>query len=47
MLFRSNANPDGGIIDKELPISVSNVKLVDGKKEKKSAKKNAKGAKKK
>ena len=44
----SNANPDGGIIDKELPISVSNVKLVDGKKEKKSAKKkNAKGAKKK
>ena len=44
----SNANPDGGIINKELPISVSNVKLVDGKKEKKSAKKkNAKGAKKK
>ena len=45
----SNANPDGGIINKELPISVSNVKLVDDKKKKtakKSAKKNVKGAKK-
>ena len=41
----NNANPDGGIINKELPISVSNVKLVDDKK-KKSAKKNVKGAKK-
>ena len=43
----SNANPDGGIIDKELPISVSNVRLAESKKDKKSAKKNAKGAKKK
>ena len=43
----NNINPDGGIINKELPISVSNVKLVDDKKKKtkKSAKK-AKGAKK-
>ena len=36
----NNANPDGGIINKELPISVSNVKLVDDKK-KKAAKKTA------
>ena len=45
----SNANLDGGIVNKELPISVSNVKLVDDKKKKtakKSAKKNVKGAKK-
>ena len=50
----SNANPDGGIINKELPISVSNVKLVDDKKKKtakkpaakKTAKKNVKGDKK-
>ena len=44
----NNANPDGGIINKELPISVSNVKLADAKKEKKSAKKkkSVKGAKK-
>jgi len=44
----SNANPDGGIIDKEMPISVSNVQLVDNKKDKKSSKKkkNVKGAKK-
>ena len=45
----NNANPDGGIINKELPISVSNVELVDDKKKKtakKSAKKTAKGAKK-
>ena len=48
----SNANPDGGIVNKELPISVSNVKLVDDKKKKKTAakkttaKKNVKGAKK-
>ena len=34
----SNANPDGGIIDKELPISVSNVRLAESKKDKKSAK---------
>jgi large subunit ribosomal protein L24 len=45
----NNANPDGGIVNKELPISVSNVKLVDDKKKKtakKSTKKTAKGAKK-
>ena len=43
----SNANPDGGIINKEMPISVSNVKLAEGKKEKKSnKKKSVKGAKK-
>ena len=45
----SNANPDGGIINKELPINVSNVKKVDDKKKKtakKSTKKTAKGAKK-
>ena len=45
----NNANPDGGIINKELPISVSNVELVDDKKKKtakKSTKKTAKGAKK-
>ena len=45
----NNANPDGGIINKVLPISVSNVELVDDKKKKtakKSAKKTAKGAKK-
>jgi len=45
----NNANPDGGIVNKELPISVSNEKLVDDKKKKtakKSTKKTAKGAKK-
>ena len=36
--------PDGGIINKEMPISVSNVKLAEGKKTTK--KKNVKGAKK-
>ena len=36
----NNANPDGGIINKELPISVSNVKLVEDKK-KKTTKKTA------
>ena len=35
----SNANPDGGIINKELPISASNVKLAEAKKAKKTAKK--------
>lgn len=29
----SNANPDGGIIKKEAPIAVSNVQLVDTKKD--------------
>ena len=38
----SNANPDGGIIDKECPIHVSNVKLAETKKAKKDAKKPAK-----
>ena len=38
----SNANPDGGIINKELPISVSNVKLAEAKKAKKTAKKTTK-----
>ena len=43
----SNAYPDGGIVDKEMPISASNVQLVDKKKEKKkSSKKSVKGAKK-
>ena len=45
----NNANPDGVIINKELPISVSNVELVEDKKKKtakKSNKKNVKGAKK-
>ena len=37
----NNANPDGGIINKELPISVSNVKLVEDKKKKTAAKKTA------
>lgn len=40
----SNANPDGGIVDKERPIHVSNVKLAESKKAKKDAKK--KGGKK-
>jgi large subunit ribosomal protein L24 len=40
----SNAYPDGGIINKEMPISVSNVKLAEGKKTAK--KKSVKGAKK-
>ena len=31
----SNANPDGGIVDKERPIHVSNVKLAETKKAKK------------
>ena len=39
----SNANPDGGIINKELPISASNVKLAEAKKAaKKTAKKTTK-----
>lgn len=43
----SNANPDGGIINKEMPIHVSNVKLAENKKEKKtSKKKSVKGDKK-
>ena len=43
----SNANPDGGIVNKELPINASNVKVTDAKKEKKSkSKKSVKGAKK-
>ena len=44
----SNANPDGGIINKEMPISVSNVKLADKKDDKAKAKKKkaVKGAKK-
>lgn len=38
----SNANPDGGIINKEMPISVSNVVLSEEKKaKKKTAKKPA------
>lgn len=41
----SNANPDGGIVNKEMPIDVSNVKKVETKK-KKTAKKSVKGAKK-
>ena len=28
----SNANPDGGMVDKECPIHVSNVKIAEGKK---------------
>ena len=42
----SNANPDGGIINKEMPISASNVRLVDDKKKKAAKKKNVKGDKK-
>ena len=38
----NNANPDGGIINKELPINVSNVKLAEEKKAKKTTKKTAK-----
>ena len=41
----SQANPDGGIFNKEMPINASNVKLDEGKK-KKAAKKTTKGAKK-
>ncbi len=41
----SNAYPDGGIVSKEMPISVSNVKLAEAKKDKKASKKK-KGAKK-
>ena len=41
----NNENPDGGIINKEAPIAVSNVKLAEGKKgAKKSAKKTTKKA---
>ena len=40
----SNSNPDGGIVNKEMPIDASNVKLAEGKKAK--AKKAVKGAKK-
>jgi large subunit ribosomal protein L24 len=45
----SNAYPDGGIVNKEMPISASNVQLVDNKKDSKkkaAKKKNVKGAKK-
>ena len=44
----SQINPDGGIIDKEMPISASNVKLYEKKAsaKKASAKKTTKGAKK-
>lgn len=38
----NNANPDGGIINKELPINASNVKLAEEKKAKKTTKKTAK-----
>ena len=39
----SNANPDGGMVDKECPIHVSNVKIDEGKKAaKKKAKKGGK-----
>ncbi len=44
-------NPDGGIVDKEMPINVSNVKLDEGKKKakksaaKKTTKKTTKKAK--
>ncbi|MFA6375021.1 MAG: 50S ribosomal protein L24 [Bacilli bacterium] len=34
----SNANPDGGIIKKEAPIAISNVQLVDTKKDNISSK---------
>ena len=37
----TNDNPDGGIVNKEAPIAISNVKLAEGKKEKKTAKKTA------
>lgn len=40
----SNVNPDGGIVDIEMPINASNVKLADTKKTAK--KKAAKGGKK-
>ncbi len=43
----SNMYPDGGIVNKEMPISASNVQLVDKKKDKKkTSKKSVKGAKK-
>ena len=44
----NNLNPDGGIINKELPIDASNVKLVDDKKKAKKTtkKKSVKGDKK-
>jgi len=35
----SQLNPDGGIVDKEMPINVSNVKLSDKKASKKASKK--------
>ena len=39
----NNANPDGGLIEKECPINASNVKLAEGKKAtKKTAKKETK-----
>ena len=42
----NNTNPDGGIVNKEMPINVSNVKLTDDKKDKKKSKKAVKGDKK-
>ena len=44
----SNENPDGGIVNKQLPINASNVKVESAKKEKKAskAKKAVKGDKK-
>ena len=38
----SNANPDGGMIDKESPIQVTNVKIAESKKAKKKSKKGGK-----
>ena len=38
----SIVNPDGGMIDKECPIHVSNVKIAEGKKAKKKSKKGGK-----
>lgn len=35
----SQVNPDGGIVDKEMPINASNVKLSDGKAKKATKKK--------
>jgi len=43
----SQANPDGGIIDKEMPIDASNVKKVDSKAKSKAKKDDKKKAEKK